>query len=60
MTFDQLKPNKTLRGPLFAEPVQVIVTVPMVAPALSVLYPSSTDEKRWVDGVLARKKSLGF
>ena len=29
MTFDQLKPNKILRGPLFAEPVQVIVTVPM-------------------------------
>ena len=29
MTLDQLKPNKILRGPLFAEPVQVIVTVPM-------------------------------
>jgi superfamily II DNA or RNA helicase len=29
MTFDQLKPNKILRGPLFAEPVEVIVTVPM-------------------------------
>lgn len=28
--------------------------------ALSALYPSHTDEKRWVDGVLARKKSLGF
>jgi hypothetical protein len=27
---------------------------------LSALYPSSTDEKRWVDGVLARKKGLGF
>ena len=23
-------------------------------------YPSHTDEKRWVDGVLARKKGLGF
>ena len=23
-------------------------------------YPSSTDEKRWGDGVLARKKGLGF
>ena len=22
--------------------------------------PASTDEKRWVDGVLARKKGLGF
>ena len=29
MTFDQLKPNKILRGPIFAEPVEVIVTVPM-------------------------------
>lgn len=28
--------------------------------ALSALYPSNTDEKRWIDGVLARKKSLGF
>jgi len=31
-----------------------------LAQALSALYPSNTDEKRWVDGVLARKKSLGF
>ena len=31
-----------------------------LAQALSALYPNSTDEKRWVDGVLARKKSLGF
>jgi putative DNA methylase len=31
-----------------------------LAQALSALYPPSTDEKRWVDGVLARKKSLGF
>jgi adenine-specific DNA methylase len=31
-----------------------------LAQALSALYPSSTDEKRWVDGVLARKKTLGF
>lgn len=28
--------------------------------ALSALYPPTTDEKRWVDGVLARKKGLGF
>jgi hypothetical protein len=28
--------------------------------ALSALYPTSTDEKRWVDGVLARKKGLGL
>ena len=31
-----------------------------LAQALSALYPPHTDEKRWVDGVLARKKSLGF
>ena len=31
-----------------------------LAQALSALYPSNTQEKRWVDGVLARKKALGF
>ena len=31
-----------------------------LAQALSALYPSNVDEKRWVDGVLARKKGLGF
>lgn len=31
-----------------------------LAQALSALYPISTDEKRWVDGVLARKKGLGL
>jgi superfamily II DNA or RNA helicase len=29
MTLDQLKPHKILRGPLFAEPVEVLVTVPL-------------------------------
>jgi hypothetical protein len=29
-----------------------------LAQALSALYPSGSDEKRWVDGVLARKKGL--
>ncbi|MGI8601815.1 MAG: helicase-related protein [Verrucomicrobiales bacterium] len=29
MTLDQLKPNKILRGPIFPEAVQVIVTIPM-------------------------------
>ncbi len=28
--------------------------------SLSKLYPPSAAEKRWVDGVLARKKGLGF
>ena len=31
-----------------------------LAQSLSALYPIGTDEKRWVDGVLARKKGLGF
>ena len=31
-----------------------------LAQALSALYPAGTDERRWVEGVLARKKGLGF
>lgn len=31
-----------------------------LAQSLSALYPGGTDEKRWVDGVLARKRGLGF
>jgi putative DNA methylase len=31
-----------------------------LAQALSALYPAATDEKRWVDGILARKKGLGL
>ena len=31
-----------------------------LAQALSALYPMGTDEKRWVDGVLSRKKGAGF
>jgi hypothetical protein len=31
-----------------------------LAQALSALYPQSSDEKRWVDGVLARKRGLGL
>ena len=31
-----------------------------LAQALSALYPAHTDEKRWVDGILSRKKGLGF
>ena len=31
-----------------------------LAQALSALYPATSDEKRWVDGVLARKKGLGL
>lgn len=31
-----------------------------LANALSALYPTNSDEKRWVDGLLARKKALGL
>jgi len=31
-----------------------------LAQVLSYLYPKVSDEKRWIDGVLARKKGLGF
>jgi adenine-specific DNA methylase len=31
-----------------------------LAQSFSALYPSRSDEKRWVDGVLARKKGVGF
>lgn len=31
-----------------------------LAQALSALYPATAEEKRWVDGVLARKKGLGL
>jgi hypothetical protein len=31
-----------------------------LAQVLSYLYPKNSDEKRWVDGLLARKKGLGF
>lgn len=31
-----------------------------LAQSLSALYPRGSDEKRWVDGVLARKKSFGY
>jgi len=31
-----------------------------LANALSALYPKDCEEKRWVDGVLGRKKGSGF
>jgi putative DNA methylase len=31
-----------------------------LAQSFSALYPSGSEEKRWVDGVLARKRGLGF
>jgi len=31
-----------------------------LAQALAALYPAGSEERRWVEGVLARKKSLGI
>jgi hypothetical protein len=31
-----------------------------LAQTLAALYPKHADEKRWVEGALARKKSFGF
>jgi putative DNA methylase len=31
-----------------------------LAQSLSALYPSASDEKRWVDGVLGRKRGSGY
>lgn len=31
-----------------------------LAQSLAALYPAGTDERRWIEGVLARKKQLGF
>jgi putative DNA methylase len=31
-----------------------------LAQALSALYPAGSDEKRWVDGVMSRKKGVGL
>src|SRR5581483_2219534 len=31
-----------------------------LAQALSALYPATSEEKRWIDGVLAKKKGLGL
>jgi hypothetical protein len=31
-----------------------------LAQALAALYPTGSDEKRWIEGVLARKKGLGL
>ena len=38
------------QGPLFWK----------LAQCFSALYPGGSDEKRWIEGVLARKKGLGF
>ena len=72
MQRDELKPNVVVQGPLFPEPVQVIVAAPLGTAikligkglrtnrVLAALYPTGTDERRWVEGVLARKRGLGL
>ncbi|MBN1936228.1 MAG: hypothetical protein JW934_16285 [Anaerolineae bacterium] len=49
-----MRPGSPLRS---RHPRCLGVLMTALGPAL---YPSQTDEKRWVDGVLARKKGLGF
>ena len=52
--------GEALKRYLVEEGVGRAVTFWKLAQSLSALYPNGTDEKRWVDGVLARKKGLGF
>ena len=60
-----VSPTETTREGLFASTRWTMVldagesqTPP--AQALSALYSKTCEEKRWVDGVLARKKGLGL
>ncbi len=52
--------GEALKRFLVEEGVGRAATFWKLAQSLSALYPSGTDEKRWVDGVLARKKGLGL
>ena len=52
--------GEALRCFLVEEGAGRVTTFWKLAQSLSALYPNATDEKRWVDGVLARKKGLGF
>lgn len=52
--------GEALKRFLVEEGVGRTATFWKLAQSLSALYPAGTDEKRWVDGVLARKKGLGF
>ena len=52
------RPRETADGSVRADEVGDWRNV--LAQALSALYPAGTDEKRWVDGVLACKRGLGF
>jgi len=52
--------GEALKRFLVEEGAGRVTTFWKLAQSLSALYPTGTDEKRWVDGVLARKKGLGF
>jgi len=68
-TLDRVHQAMLLFAAARSEAMRVFVNAPsvggnqqfwMLAQALSALYPASCEEKRWVDGLLARKKGLGF
>jgi putative DNA methylase len=52
--------SEALRRFLVDEGVGRDVQFWRLADALSRLYPMNSQEKRWVDGLLARKKGLGL
>ena len=52
--------GEALKRFLVEEGVGSVTAFWKLAQSLSALYPSGTDEKRWVEGVLASKKGLGF
>jgi adenine-specific DNA methylase len=52
--------SDALKGFLVDEGVGQNARFWQLANALSALYPPGAEEKRWVEGVLARKKGLGF
>jgi hypothetical protein len=52
--------GEALRRFLVDEGVGVDQRFWRLAQVLSYLYPKTSEEKRWIDGVLARKKGLGF
>lgn len=52
--------GEALKHYLVEEGVGRSVVFWRLAQSLSALYPNGTGEKRWVDGILARKRGLGF
>ena len=62
-SLDDLIPGVTLQGPLLPEPVEVVAATRLDSAVRVIgrgLHPTGSDERRWVEGVLARKKGLGF